>query len=148
MGVGGKWAHRIPPHPVSPQLTKIKLRSSIGGYANSNPGEVQMAKRIQFSAHGGPEVLEYVDYTPAEPGPQQVRVRNAAIGLNFIDTYYRSGLYAPPALPSGLGAEGAGVVDAVGSEVSQVSLPTPSYTTGHFLPSVNSSTRCATFSLL
>ena len=78
-----------------------------------------MAKRIQFSAHGGPEVLEYVDYTPAEPGPQQVRVRNEAIGLNFIDTYFRSGLYAPPALPSGLGAEGAGVVDAVGSEVTQ-----------------------------
>lgn len=78
-----------------------------------------MAKRIQFSAHGGPEVLQYVDYTPAEPGPQQVRVRNEAIGLNFIDTYFRSGLYAPPALPSGLGAEGAGVVDAVGSEVTQ-----------------------------
>ena len=78
-----------------------------------------MAKRIQFSAHGGPDVLEYVDYTPAEPGPQQVRVRNEAIGLNFIDTYFRSGLYAPPALPSGLGAEGAGVVDAVGSEVTQ-----------------------------
>ena len=53
-----------------------------------------MAKRIQFSAHGGPDVLEYVDYTPAEPGPQQVRVRNEAIGLNFIDTYFRSGLYA------------------------------------------------------
>ena len=52
-----------------------------------------MAKRIQFRAHGGPEVLEYVDYQPAEPGPQQVRVRNQAIGLNFIDTYYRSGLY-------------------------------------------------------
>eukprot|EP01132_Coremiostelium_polycephalum_P020351 gene20350-24173_t len=78
-----------------------------------------MAKRIQFRAHGGPEVLEYVDYTPAEPGPQQVRVQNKAIGLNFIDTYFRSGLYAPPALPSGLGAEGAGVVDAVGSEVTQ-----------------------------
>ena len=52
-----------------------------------------MAKRIQFRAHGGPEVLEYVDYQPAEPGPQQVRVRNQAIGLNFIDTYYRGGLY-------------------------------------------------------
>ena len=54
-----------------------------------------MAKRIQFRAHGGPEVLEYVDYQPAEPGPQQVRVSNKAIGLNFIDTYFRSGLYAP-----------------------------------------------------
>ncbi|WP_185022328.1 alcohol dehydrogenase catalytic domain-containing protein, partial [Pseudomonas frederiksbergensis] len=76
-----------------------------------------MAKRIQFSSHGGPEVLEYVDYSPAEPGPQQVRVSNKAIGLNFIDTYYRSGLYPPPALPSGLGAEGAGVVEAIGSDV-------------------------------
>ena len=56
-----------------------------------------MAKRIQFRAHGGPEVLEYVDYQPAAPGPTQVRVANKAIGLNFIDTYYRSGLYAPPA---------------------------------------------------
>ena len=78
-----------------------------------------MAKRIQFRAHGGPEVLEYVDYQPAEPGPQQVRVSNKAIGLNFIDTYFRSGLYAPPALPSGLGAEGAGVVEAVGSAVTR-----------------------------
>lgn len=77
-----------------------------------------MAKRIQFSAHGGPEVLEYVDYTPAEPGPHEVRVRNRAIGLNFIDTYFRSGLYVPPALPSGLGTEGAGEVEAVGSAVT------------------------------
>ena len=56
-----------------------------------------MAKRIQFSQHGGPEVLTLVDFEPAAPGPQQVRVRNHAIGLNFIDTYFRSGLYAPPA---------------------------------------------------
>ena len=77
-----------------------------------------MAKRIQFSAHGGPEVLEYRDYTPAEPGPHEVRVRNRAIGLNFIDTYYRSGLYVPPALPSSLGTEGAGEVEAVGSAVT------------------------------
>jgi len=64
-----------------------------------------MAKRIQFRAHGGPEVLEYVDYQPSEPGPQQVRVTNKAIGLNFIDTYYRSGLYPPRALPSGVGSK-------------------------------------------
>ena len=49
-----------------------------------------MAKRIQFRAHGGPEVLEYVDYQPAEPGPQQVRVTNKAIGLNFICLLYTS----------------------------------------------------------
>lgn len=79
-----------------------------------------MAKRIQISQHGGPEVLEYADFTPAEPGPQEVRVRNHAIGLNFIDTYYRSGLYQPPALPSGLGTEAAGEVEAVGSAVSHL----------------------------
>src|SRR5690606_40561868 len=90
-----------------------------GGSIALFPVEIaSMAKRIQFSAHGGPEVLEYVDYTPAEPGPHEVRVRNRAIGLNFIDTYFRSGLYVPPALPSGLGTEGAGEVEAVGSAVT------------------------------
>lgn len=77
-----------------------------------------MAKRIQFSAHGGPEVLEFVDFQPAEPGPLEVRVRNEAIGLNYIDTYFRSGLYPAPSLPSGLGTEAAGVVDAVGDQVT------------------------------
>lgn len=76
-----------------------------------------MAKRIEFSQHGGSDVLQYRDYQPAVPGPREVRVANQAIGLNFIDTYFRSGLYMPPALPSSLGTEGAGVVEAVGSEV-------------------------------
>ncbi|AYC30881.1 NADPH:quinone reductase [Pseudomonas cavernae] len=102
-----------------------------------------MAKRIQFAAHGGPEVLEYVDYQPAAPGPQEVRVRNRAIGLNFIDTYYRSGLYQPPALPSGLGTEGAGEVEAVGSAVSGLKVgdrvayatgPLGAYSELHVLP--------------
>ncbi|EIK55090.1 quinone oxidoreductase [Stutzerimonas stutzeri TS44] len=77
-----------------------------------------MSQRIQFRQHGGPEVLELVDVPAAEPGPGEVRVRNHAIGLNFIDTYFRSGLYAPPSLPSGLGNEGAGVVEAVGEGVN------------------------------
>ncbi|MHA6491772.1 NADPH:quinone reductase [Pseudomonas borbori] len=77
-----------------------------------------MAKRIQFSRHGGPDVLEFLDYQPAAPGAKEVRVQNQAIGLNFIDTYYRSGLYPPPVLPSGLGTEGAGIVESVGSAVS------------------------------
>ncbi|MCQ4276831.1 quinone oxidoreductase family protein [Stutzerimonas degradans] len=77
-----------------------------------------MSQRIQFRQHGGPEVLELIDVPVAEPGPGEVRVRNHAIGLNFIDTYFRSGLYAPPSLPSGLGNEGAGVVEAVGEGVS------------------------------
>ncbi|VXB01164.1 quinone oxidoreductase, NADPH-dependent [Pseudomonas sp. 8AS] len=102
-----------------------------------------MAKRIQFSRHGGPEVLEYTDFTPAEPGPQEVRVRNRAIGLNFIDTYYRSGLYQPPALPSGLGSEAAGEVEAVGSAVTHLKVgdrvayatgPLGAYAELHVLP--------------
>ena len=105
-----------------------------------------MAKRIQFRAHGGPEVLEFVDYSPAEPGPQQVRVRNEAIGLNFIDTYYRGGLYPLPELPSGLGNEGAGVVDAIGSDVHNVKVgdrvaygtgPLGAYSELHVLPAAN-----------
>ncbi|MCP6696999.1 NADPH:quinone reductase [Pseudomonas donghuensis] len=105
-----------------------------------------MAKRIQFSQHGGPEVLTLVDFEPAAPGPQQVRVRNQAIGLNFIDTYFRSGLYAPPSLPSGLGTEGAGVVEAVGEQVSGLKIgdrvayaggPLGAYSEVHVLPEAN-----------
>ena len=76
-----------------------------------------MSQRIQFSQHGGPEVLEQIDAPLVEPAAGEVRVRNHAIGLNFIDTYFRGGLYLPPSLPSGLGMEGAGVVDAVGEGV-------------------------------
>lgn len=77
-----------------------------------------MSQRIQFSQHGGPEVLEQVDAPVAAPGVGEVRVRNHAIGLNFIDTYFRGGLYVPPSLPSGLGTEGAGEVEAVGEGVT------------------------------
>lgn len=79
-----------------------------------------MAKRIQFSAHGGPEALEYVDYAPREPAANEVQVENRAIGINYIDTYFRSGLYSPPALPSGLGTEAAGVVVKVGAGVTHI----------------------------
>lgn len=77
-----------------------------------------MPTRIQLSRHGGPEVLEYADFTPPAPGPREVWVRNRAIGLNFIDIYHRDGLY-PLNLPSGLGSEGAGEVEAVGAEVHE-----------------------------
>lgn len=76
-----------------------------------------MAKRIQFGSTGGPEVLEFVDFEPRQPGPQEIRVRNHAVGVNYIDNYFRSGLYPTQQLPSGLGTEAAGVVEAVGSEV-------------------------------
>lgn len=79
-----------------------------------------MAKRIQFSRTGGPDVLEYIDATPAEPQAGEVCVRNHAVGLNFIDIYFRTGLYPASAMPAGLGTEGAGVVDAVGEGVTHV----------------------------
>ncbi|WP_296267134.1 NADPH:quinone reductase [Pseudomonas sp. UBA6562] len=105
-----------------------------------------MAQRIQFSQHGGPEVLQWVEFDPAPPAAQQVRVRNHAIGLNFIDTYFRGGLYAPPSLPSGLGNEGAGVVDAVGEGVTRFKVgdrvayatgPLGAYSELHTLPEAN-----------
>ncbi|UCG97758.1 MAG: quinone oxidoreductase [Burkholderiales bacterium] len=74
------------------------------------------AKAIVVSEHGGPEVLKLVEVDVADPGPDEVRIRNHAIGLNFIDIYFRTGLY-PAAAPHGLGFEGAGVVDAVGANV-------------------------------
>ena len=75
-----------------------------------------MTKAIRFHKTGGPEVLVYEDVEVGNPGEGQARVRHHAIGLNFIDTYHRSGLYPLP-LPSGLGLEGAGVVEAVGPGV-------------------------------
>lgn len=77
-----------------------------------------MAKRIQFNEHGGPEVLQWVDFDVADPAEHEVQVENKAIGINYIDTYVRSGLYPTPALPSGLGTEAAGVVKSVGSAVT------------------------------
>ena len=78
-----------------------------------------MAKAIRISRNGGPEVMEYVDVEVGEPGPGEARVRHHAIGLNFIDVYFRTGLYPQP-LPGGLGKEGAGVVEAVGEGVTEV----------------------------
>jgi NADPH2:quinone reductase len=78
-----------------------------------------MAKAIRYARTGGPEVLEYVDVEVGEPGPGEARVRNHAIGLNFIDVYFRNGLYPAP-LPGGLGHEAAGVVEAVGPGVTHV----------------------------
>jgi len=73
---------------------------------------------IRFHHTGGPEVLCWENVDLGEPGSGQVRVRHAAVGLNFIDTYHRTGLYPLP-LPSGIGLEGAGVVEAVGEGVTQ-----------------------------
>jgi NADPH2:quinone reductase len=75
------------------------------------------ARRAIIRTFGGPEVIELEDVALAPPGPGEVRMRSTAIGLNFIDTYHRSGLY-PIELPSGLGVEGAGVIEAVGADVT------------------------------
>lgn len=76
-----------------------------------------MAVRVEFKQHGGPEVLELVNFEPPAPGKGEVRVRNEAIGMNFIDIYYREGLYPIADFPAGLGEEGAGVIEAVGEAV-------------------------------
>lgn len=79
-----------------------------------------MAKRIQFSAHGGPEVLEYVDFDPKDPATGEVQISNKAIGINYIDTYIRGGLYPVSQFPSGLGTEASGVVTKVGAGVTSI----------------------------
>ena len=79
--------------------------------------EKRAMKAIRFSSVGGPEVLKYEDVELPPPAAGQVRVRHSVIGVNFIDTYHRSGLYKLP-LPSGLGSEAAGVVEALGDGVT------------------------------
>lgn len=76
-----------------------------------------MIKAIRFEKTGGSDVLHYVDYDLPPPGPGQVQVKHTAIGVNFIDTYHRTGLYPLP-MPSGLGSEAAGTVAALGEGVT------------------------------
>ncbi|MFM0216998.1 MULTISPECIES: quinone oxidoreductase family protein [Paraburkholderia] len=78
-----------------------------------------MARAIRFHETGGPEVLRYEEVEVGNPGAGQVRLRHEAIGLNFADTYFRSGLYPVP-MPAGMGVEAAGIVEAVGAGVTNV----------------------------
>jgi len=78
-----------------------------------------MAKAVRYHKQGGPEVLQVDDVQVGEPGQGQVRIKHTAIGVNFVDTYQRSGLY-PMQLPAVAGNEGAGVVDAVGAGVTDL----------------------------
>jgi NADPH2:quinone reductase len=78
-----------------------------------------MAHAIRFHKAGGPEVLQLEEVAVGEPGPGQARLRHVAVGLNFADTYFRTGLY-PVSLPNGMGVEAAGVVEAVGEGVTNV----------------------------
>jgi NADPH:quinone reductase len=79
------------------------------------------AKAVRFHHTGGPEVLRYEDVEVGDPGPDEVRLRHVAVGLNYADIYFRSGTYPVP-LPSGLGVEASGYVTAVGRNVGHVAV--------------------------
>ena len=78
-----------------------------------------LSRAIRIDQHGGPEELKLVEVTVGDPGPGEIRIRHHAVGLNFIDVYQRSGLYALP-MPLQLGMEAAGVVEAVGEGVTHL----------------------------
>ncbi|HEY2907103.1 MAG TPA: quinone oxidoreductase [Vicinamibacterales bacterium] len=78
-----------------------------------------MAQAIRFYQAGGPDVLKFENVAVGDPGPGQARLRHVAVGLNFADTYFRSGVYPVP-LPAGMGVEASGVVEAVGEDVRNV----------------------------
>ena len=80
-----------------------------------------MTRVVKIKKTGGPEVLEIETINLGKPGAEEVLIEQKAIGLNFIDTYHRSGLY-PLALPSGMGAEGSGIIKKIGSKVKDLSV--------------------------
>jgi len=101
-----------------------------------------MPKSIIIKKNGGPEVLELQDINVGSPGPDEIKITHDAIGLNYIDTYHRSGLY-PLSMPSGIGLEAAGKIDEVGSEVTEfskgdniayASMPIGSYSQQRIIP--------------
>lgn len=78
-----------------------------------------MPKAIRIHENGGPEVMKWEDVTVGDPGPNEARIRQHAVGLNYIDVYFRTGLYKQP-MPGSIGQEGAGVVEAVGANVKDL----------------------------
>ncbi len=79
-----------------------------------------MTKAVRIHAYGGPDVLQWEDVPTPEPGPGEALVRHEAIGLNYIDVYFRNGLYKAPGMPATIGMEAAGVVELVGPEVTAI----------------------------
>ena len=79
-----------------------------------------MTRAVRVHAYGGPEVLQVEDIAVGAPGPGEVKLRQTAIGLNFIDVYLRTGLYPQPVMPFIPGAEGAGVVAEIGTGVTDL----------------------------
>ena len=81
-----------------------------------------MSKAIRIHGYGGPEVMKWEDVPTPEPGPGEALVKQEAVGLNYIDVYFRTGLYKAPSLPTSLGVEGAGTVAAIGQGVTEVAV--------------------------
>ena len=81
-----------------------------------------MPKAIRIHQTGGPEAMRWEDVEVGAPGPGEIRIRHEAVGLNFIDVYFRTGLYPSPSLPFSPGMEGAGVVEAIGDGVDSVAV--------------------------
>jgi len=101
-----------------------------------------MARQVIIEEFGGPRNMKLVDVEPGDPGPGEVRIRHEAVGLNYIDTYHRSGLY-PMELPHGLGMEASGVIEAVGEGVTHLkagdraayaAMPPGAYATERVMP--------------
>ena len=99
-------------------------------------------KAVEIKKTGGTEVLEIKDIALSKPEPEEVSIEQKAIGLNYIDTYHRTGLYPIP-LPSGIGLEACGVIEEVGPEVklfkvgdrvSHASMPIGAYSEKHIMP--------------
>ena len=102
-----------------------------------------MPKSIIIKNNGGPEVLELQDVNLEEPGPTEIKIKNLAIGVNYIDTYHRSGLYKLP-LPTGIGLEASAKIEKIGSEVKDfnvgdlvayASMPIGAYAQERIIPS-------------
>src|SRR6185436_665527 len=87
--------------------------------SQAGKNEKNMAQGIRFYETGAPEVMRWEEIAVGDPGAGEVLIRHLAVGLNYADTYFRSGLYPVP-LPNGMGVEGAGIVKAVGEGVSHV----------------------------
>src|SRR5215217_8360300 len=102
---------------AAPPAYPCQTRARRACFRRTREGEPSMAKGIRFHETGGPEVLRWESLPVGEPGPGEVRIRHAAVGLNFADTYFRTGLYPAP-LPAGMGVEAAGVIEAVGPGVT------------------------------
>ena len=113
-----------------------------------------MTRVVKIEKTGGPEVLKFETIELGKPSPEEVLIEHKAIGLNFIDTYHRSGLY-PLKLPSGIGGEGSGIIKEIGSKVKEFSVgdkvayagtPLGSYSSERIKLTINTISRISTCS--